>query len=207
MVFSLTGVEISCFGGSLLPTPPDNAPLSNPLSLSFYNPSQPIPPPSRFGFHNASTIDSLLDKDDVLLEAILDEDDLIQECKAQNTRLIDYFGRVDVLHKLLGYVTEQIESEEKGKFKSVAFKHSSVQCHFVINGPRYPYIATEVLCCEIWSIVDTCVNEQQQLLVPFWEVVLDKSPDEMKTQTTMASHFAKVNSVFMSKKPAEVSRG
>ena len=75
------------------------------------------------------------------------------------------------------------------------------------NMPRYPYIATEVLCCEIWSIVDTCVNEQQQLLVPFWEIVLDKSPDEMKTQTTMASHFAKVNSFFMTKKPAEVSRG
>ena len=102
-------------------------------------------------------------------------------------------------------MTEQIESEEKGKFKSVAFEQSSLHCHLVINVPRYPYIATEVLCCEIWSIVDTCVNEQQQLLVPFWEVVLDKSPDEMKTQTTMASHFAKVNSVFMSKKPAEVS--
>jgi PX-associated len=50
------------------------------------------------GFHNALTIDSLLDKEDVALEAILDEDDLIQECKAQNTQLIDYFGRVDVLH-------------------------------------------------------------------------------------------------------------
>ncbi|KAF8801647.1 SAPS-domain-containing protein [Phlegmacium glaucopus] len=139
----------------------------------------------RFGFHNASTIDSLLDKEDVVLEAILDEDDLIQECKAQNTRLIDYFGRVDVLHKLLGYVTGQIESDEKGKFK-------------------YPYIATEVLCCEIWSIVDTCVNERQQLLVPFWETVLEKSPDEMKSQMIIASHFAKINSVFMAKKPAEM---
>jgi serine/threonine-protein phosphatase 6 regulatory subunit 3 len=55
--------------------------------------------------------------------------------------------------------------------------------------------------------VDTCVNEQQELLVPFWEIVLDKSPDEMKTQMIMASHFAKVNFVFMSKKPAEVSQG
>ena len=102
-------------------------------------------------------------------------------------------------------MTEQIESEEKGKFKSVAFNQSSVKWGLVINIPRYPYIATEVLCCEIWSIVDTCVNEREQLLVPFWEVVLDKSPDEMKTQSTMACHFAKVNSVFMTKKPAEVS--
>ena len=70
---------------------------------------------SRFGFNNGSSIDSLLDKEDVSLEAILDEDDILQECKAQNTRLIDYFQRVDVLQRLLGYVTGEIEVEEKSK--------------------------------------------------------------------------------------------
>ena len=73
----------------------------------------------RFGFHNASSIDSLLDKDDVALEALLDEDDLLQECKAQNTRLIDYFQRQDVLKQLFGYVTGQIEPEEGKRFKCV----------------------------------------------------------------------------------------
>ncbi|KAF9532767.1 SIT4 phosphatase-associated protein-domain-containing protein [Crepidotus variabilis] len=139
----------------------------------------------RFGFHNGSAIDSLLDKEDVSVEAILDEDDLLQECKAQNTRLIDYFGRDSVLQTLLGYVTGQVESEEKGRFK-------------------YPYIATEVLCSEIWSIVEGCVTNQQQLMVPFWETVLDRSPDDMKTQMTMASHFAKINSMFLSKKPEQM---
>jgi len=70
---------------------------------------------------------------------------------------------------------------------------------------RYPYIATEVLCSEIWSIVETSVNKRDQLLLPFWETVLDRSPDDMKTQMTMASHFAKINSVFITKKPVEVS--
>ena len=74
----------------------------------------------------------------------------------------------------------------------------------LISGFRYPHIATEVLCSEIWSIVETCIKEQKQLLVPCWEIVLDRSPDDMKTQMTMASHFAKINSVFMLKKPAEV---
>ncbi|KAI0636560.1 SIT4 phosphatase-associated protein-domain-containing protein [Trametes polyzona] len=138
-----------------------------------------------FGFHNASAIDSLLDKEDVSLEAVLDDDDLVQECKAQNTRLIDYFSRVDVLQRLLGYVTGQIGGDEKGSFK-------------------YPYVATEVLCSEIWSIVDTCIRRQDQLLVPFWETVLDKSPEEMKSQVMMATHFAKVNVEFLSKKPAEM---
>ncbi|KAK7038262.1 SIT4 phosphatase-associated protein-domain-containing protein [Favolaschia claudopus] len=139
----------------------------------------------RFGFHNASAIDSLLDKEDVSVEAILDEDDLLQECKAQNTRLIDYFQRVDVLQRLLMYVTGQIESEERGQFK-------------------YPYVATEVLCSEIWSVVETCVNSQNELLVPFWEAVLERSPEDMKMQMVMASHFAKINAVFLSKKPAEM---
>jgi hypothetical protein len=70
---------------------------------------------------------------------------------------------------------------------------------------RYPYVATEVLCSEIWSIVETCVNERAELLLPFWETVLDRPPDDMKMQMAMASHFAKINAVFLSKKPAEVN--
>ncbi|KAJ7633140.1 SIT4 phosphatase-associated protein-domain-containing protein [Roridomyces roridus] len=139
----------------------------------------------RFGFHNASAIDSLLDKEDVSVESILDEDDLLQECKAQNTRLIDYFQRVDVLQRLLAYVTGQMDGEERGQFK-------------------YPYVATEVLCSEIWSIVETCVNSHTELLVPFWDTVLERSPDDMKTQMVMAAHFAKINAVFLSKKPADM---
>ncbi|KIY70423.1 SAPS-domain-containing protein [Cylindrobasidium torrendii FP15055 ss-10] len=140
---------------------------------------------SRFGFSAASGIDTLLDKDDVSLEAILDEDELLQECKAQNTRLMEYFQRPDVLQRLLGYVTGEMDGEERGKFK-------------------YPYVATEVLCSDIWSIVETCVNEQTQLLAPFWHSVLDRPPEEMKTQMVMATHFGKINAVFMSKKPAEM---
>ena len=74
----------------------------------------------RFGFHNGSSIDTLLDKEDVSLEAIMDEDDILQECKAQNTRLIDYFQRVDVLKRLLGHVMGHIEVEERAKFKCVS---------------------------------------------------------------------------------------
>lgn len=70
---------------------------------------------------------------------------------------------------------------------------------------RYPYVATEVLCSEIWSIVETCINEQNQLLIPFWETVMDRSPEDMKTEMIMASHFAKINAVFLNKKPAEVN--
>lgn len=108
-----------CFGGGHPRSPRLECPV-NPLL-------------HRFGFHNGSSIDSLLDKDDVSLEAILDEDDLLQECKAQNTRLIDYFQRLDVLQRLLGYVTGQIEGEDRGRFKCVlGLYHARCQLTFNI---------------------------------------------------------------------------
>lgn len=103
LVFLATlGQKSSCFGGI--------------LSCSFPARFPPAFHP-RFGFDNASSIDNLLDKEDVSLEAILDEDELLQECKAQNARLIDYLQRVDVLQRLLGYITGQIEGEDRGRFK------------------------------------------------------------------------------------------
>ena len=66
-------------------------------------------------------------------------------------------------------------------------------------------MSTEVLCSEIWTIVETCLNNQDQLLTPFWETVLDRPPEDMKTQMVMASQFAKINAAFLSKKPAEVN--
>ncbi|KIK62939.1 hypothetical protein GYMLUDRAFT_41218 [Collybiopsis luxurians FD-317 M1] len=165
----------------------------------------------RFGFHAASSIDALLDKDDqslLTLDSLLDEDDLLQECKAQNTRLVDYFQRVDVLGRLLGWVSGEVgkaleEEEERQEQRGIGIGNTA-------NRFRYPYIATEVLCSEIWSIVETCVSTHpDELLVPFWNFILDKSPQDLKfsptkSTTHAAAHFAKVNAVFLAKKPTEM---
>ncbi|KAF8323646.1 SIT4 phosphatase-associated protein-domain-containing protein [Cantharellus anzutake] len=139
----------------------------------------------RFAFQQTSSIDTLLDREDADLESILDDDDLLSECKSQNTRLIDYFQRTDVLRKLLGYASGEIEGDGMGRFK-------------------YPHVSTEVLCCEIWSIVETCVRESEQLLVPFWDAILDTPPQQLTQKPLLASHFTKINAVFMSKKPKEM---
>lgn len=78
----------------------------------------------RFGYQNTSAIDTLLDKDEISLEAILDEEELLQECKSQNTRLIDYLQRRDVLQRLFGYVIGTIEGEGEAKYKYVVSAYS-----------------------------------------------------------------------------------
>ena len=92
----------------------------NVLEVTASPPSERVPcahPWSRFGFHNVSSIDSLLDREDVALESILGDDELLSECMNQNTRLIEFFQRIDILQRLLRYVEGEIEGEDHGRFK------------------------------------------------------------------------------------------
>ncbi|PIA94123.1 SIT4-associating protein [Cercospora beticola] len=64
------------------------------------------------GYANISTIDTILDKQDVTLEELLDESDLIQELKQQNSKLIEFLRDEERLKKLLAYVIAEPKSEE-----------------------------------------------------------------------------------------------
>ena len=68
------------------------------------------------GYANISTLDTILDKDNVTVEELLDESDLIQELKQQNSKLIEFLRDEPVLKKLLNYVAADMlweEAEEK----------------------------------------------------------------------------------------------
>lgn len=60
-----------------------------------------------------STINTILDKQDVTLEELLDESDLIQELKQQNSKLIEFLREEDHLKKLLTYVIAEPKTEEE----------------------------------------------------------------------------------------------
>ncbi|CAG8565225.1 7450_t:CDS:10 [Funneliformis mosseae] len=128
---------------------------------------------------NHSAIDGLLDKEDLTLEELLDEDDLLQECKAHNNKLIEYLRDPVILSQLLNYIIRD-DLDERQRFK-------------------YPYIACEVLSCEIWAICEAVIDNAD-LLNSFWQF-LDSPPPLNPLQ---AGHFTKVNVVFMQKKMNEM---
>ncbi|KAG0214778.1 hypothetical protein BGX28_001413 [Mortierella sp. GBA30] len=133
----------------------------------------------RFGHQNASVIDHLLESGNISLEELLEQDDLIQECKAQNPRLIEYLRDPSVLQQLLSYITSD-ELEDRARFK-------------------YPFIACEVIACEVWGIFESALSNVD-MLVKFWEF-LDRPPPLNPVQ---ASYFAKVIGVFLMKKTGEM---
>lgn len=75
----------------------------------------------KFDLNTTSHVDKLLDKEDVTLRELMDEDDILQECKAQNRKLLDFLCRQQCMEELVSLVTQDppLDMEEKTRFKYV----------------------------------------------------------------------------------------
>ncbi|KAI9007011.1 SIT4 phosphatase-associated protein-domain-containing protein [Phycomyces nitens] len=155
----------------------------------------------RFGFHNPSAIDTLLDREDITLEDLMDEEDLLQEAKSHNQKLIEYLCKPHNISKLLGYITAT-HLEEGQRFK-------------------YPFLACEIIACEIPLIIDTIVIEHKELLEELWSFldrpasprrkIVPKSDQASAKETELvgldslkASYFCKVITVLLTKQTQEM---
>lgn len=126
----------------------------------------------------SSPIESILDKESFTLEELLDEEDVIQECKALNSRLINFLRDRVQVEQLLRYITEepQADADSKRIFK-------------------FPFIACEILTCEIDVIFKTLVEEEElmNLLFSFLEPTRSHS-------ALLAGYFSKVVICLMLRK-------
>uniref|UniRef100_A0A7C9DC55 Serine/threonine-protein phosphatase 4 regulatory subunit 3-like central domain-containing protein n=3 Tax=Opuntia streptacantha TaxID=393608 RepID=A0A7C9DC55_OPUST len=126
----------------------------------------------------SSPVDAVLDKENFTLEELLDEEEIIQECKALNSRLINFLRDRAQVEQLLRYVVEEppVDADSKRAFK-------------------FPFVASEVFTCEIDVILRTLVDEEElmNLLFSFLE------PDRPHS-TSLAGYFGKVVVCLMLRK-------
>lgn len=55
----------------------------------------------KFDLHATSHIDTLLERDDVRLTDVMDEEDVLQECKAQNHKLVAWVRVIEIIKRVL----------------------------------------------------------------------------------------------------------
>ncbi|XP_049986374.1 serine/threonine-protein phosphatase 6 regulatory subunit 2 isoform X2 [Alexandromys fortis] len=69
----------------------------------------------KFDLNTTSHVDKLLDKEHVTLQELMDEDDILQECKAQNQKLLDFLCRQQCMEELVNLITQDppLDMEEK----------------------------------------------------------------------------------------------
>ncbi|XP_047321488.1 serine/threonine-protein phosphatase 6 regulatory subunit 3-like [Impatiens glandulifera] len=126
----------------------------------------------------SSPVESVLDKDNFTLEELLDEEEIIQECKALNSRLINFLRERAQVEQLLHYIVEEApeDAESKRVFK-------------------FPYIACEIFTCEIDVILRTFV-EEDELMTLFFSFLDPNRPHN----ALLAGYFSKVVICLMLRK-------
>ncbi|XP_013417752.1 serine/threonine-protein phosphatase 6 regulatory subunit 3 isoform X2 [Lingula anatina] len=125
-----------------------------------------------------SHIDTLLDKEDVTLHELMDEDDVLQECKAQNRKLLDFLIRPEVMEEMVNLVTTEPDEslEDKVKYK-------------------YPNTACELLTSDVAQITERLVADEA-LLAKIYGFLEAEGP----LNPLLASFFSKIMGLLINKK-------
>nr|XP_020468333.1 serine/threonine-protein phosphatase 6 regulatory subunit 3 isoform X3 [Monopterus albus] len=136
----------------------------------------------KFDLHTTSHIDTLLEKEDVTLTEVMDEDDVLQECKAQNHKLVDFLLRPQCMEDLVTFITQEpsADVEEKVKYK-------------------YPNISCELLTSDVGQINDR-LGEDDKLLMKLYGFLQNEPP----LNPLLASFFSKVLSILIGRKPEQI---
>ncbi|XP_072258067.1 serine/threonine-protein phosphatase 6 regulatory subunit 2 isoform X2 [Pyxicephalus adspersus] len=136
----------------------------------------------KFDLNTTSHVDKLLEKEDVTLLELMDEDDLLQECKAQNQRLLDFLCQPQCMEQLVQLITQKPpeDMEEKVRFK-------------------YPNIACELLTCDVPQINDK-LGEDEHLL----DILYDFLRQEPPLNPLLASFFSKSIGNLIARKTEQV---
>jgi len=123
-------------------------------------------------YAQTSSIDGILERESgFTLEDLLGEDDLLQECKSHNTKLLEFLCQPETISKLIVYITEMPTDDdtEDRRFK-------------------YPYVASEVLSCDLQAIRDVLLGESREKMAELFALLQQPPP----INPVLAGYFGKV---------------
>nr|XP_035969682.1 serine/threonine-protein phosphatase 6 regulatory subunit 2 isoform X8 [Halichoerus grypus] len=136
----------------------------------------------KFDLNTTSHVDKLLDREDVTLRELMDEDDILQECKAQNQKLLGFLCRQRCMEELVSLITQDppLDMEEKVRFK-------------------YPNTACELLTCDVPQINDRLGGDETLL-----NLLYDFLDHEPPLNPLLASFFSKTIGNLIARKTEQV---
>ena len=132
----------------------------------------------KFNLLTTSKIDTLLEKEDVTLQELMDEGDILQECKAQNRKLIDFIVTADNMDLMVKMITVEPEDEEDEKAKY-----------------KYPNTACELLTSDVQQITDALAGSEE-LVIRLYSFLDGEKP----LNPLLASFFSKVMGLLITRK-------
>lgn len=136
----------------------------------------------KFDLNTTSHLEALLDKEDVTLAELMEEEDVLQECKAQNRRLLQFLCQDQCMQELVHKITTEPPA---GGEETKRFKYSNIAC--------------ELLTCDVGVINDKLGNEES-LLESLYAFLEQPSP----LNPLLASFFSKTIGNLIARKTEQV---
>ncbi|XP_022292319.2 serine/threonine-protein phosphatase 6 regulatory subunit 3-like isoform X3 [Crassostrea virginica] len=132
----------------------------------------------KFNLMTTSHIDTLLDKEDVTLRELMDEEDILQECKSQNSKLIDFVTKPENMEDMVKLITVEPTDADDEKLR---YKYSNTAC--------------ELLTSDVSQINDALADSEELVkkLYAFLEMEKPLNP-------LLASFFSKVMGLLITRK-------
>lgn len=121
--------------------------------------------------YGGSSIDSILERSSFTLEELLDEDELLQECKTQNTKLIDFLTQPESMARMISYIVEMPTEADTSQRRY-----------------KFPFISSEVLSCDVAAVRDTMLTPGNSA-IPSLLALLDQPPP---VPPVLAGYLSKV---------------
>ncbi|XP_030623494.1 serine/threonine-protein phosphatase 6 regulatory subunit 2a [Chanos chanos] len=136
----------------------------------------------KFDLHTTSHIDQLLDREDVTLRELMEEEDVLQECKAQNRRLLLFLSQDHCMQELVTLITQEppADLEEKTRFK-------------------FPNIACELLTSDV-ALINDKLGGDESLLEKLYSFLEQDPP----LNPLLASFFSKTIGNLITRKTEQV---
>lgn len=136
----------------------------------------------KFDLHTSSHLEALLDREDVTLTELLDEDDVLQECKAQNRRLLLFLCKDESMQELVRLITTEPPA---GGEETKRFKYSNIAC--------------ELLTCDV-GVINDKLGHEEPLLDALYSFVEQPPP----LNPLLASFFSKTIGNLIARKTEQV---
>uniref|UniRef100_A0A8C1ZYE2 Protein phosphatase 6, regulatory subunit 2a n=1 Tax=Cyprinus carpio TaxID=7962 RepID=A0A8C1ZYE2_CYPCA len=135
-----------------------------------------------FDLNNTSHIDQLLDREGVTLRELMEEEDVLQECKAQNRKLLLFLSKDHCMQELVTLITEEppADLEEKTRFK-------------------FPNIACELLTSDV-ALINDKLGGDESLLEKLYHFLEQEPP----LNPLLASFFSKTIGNLIARKTDQV---
>ncbi|XP_067830637.1 serine/threonine-protein phosphatase 6 regulatory subunit 3-like isoform X2 [Heptranchias perlo] len=136
----------------------------------------------KFDLHTTSHIDTLLEREDVTLFELMDEEDVLQECKANNRKLVEFLTRPHNMEALVTCITLEPSDDvdEKVRYK-------------------YPNISCEVLTADVTQVNDA-LGEDESLLSRLYAFL----QNDNVLNPLLASFFSKVMGILINRKSEQI---